>query len=599
KAIKAQYQNLETYSPSIKKMVEGFAKAYLVRHDKAITDDQAKEQRIKELENYKKLLRDGLPKEFSPESLLQDSTDLHQALVSSTKESNSPTNENLDQIKEMKKLTYKIDKGMEKYKKCLGKLRFRELTSPDPEAPGCELKIPQYRCQGPDHSNCTEIPSKEITFERAQEKIKDYQLKMTSDIKEGINKYTNMAGADNESIEIPEGTFDLLDQKAQSLSLEQNKKTKIEETAKESGKNDKKYLDKHFEKLECSLMLFNDRAKMMSEIYDSGEPSKSMDTKKIFLKGLKNSGCLDQGYDLNHELGLINASKEVFSKNTGYEMNHDFLESCIQKQPDAVKLEGRIRELEDEVMAAKGSIAKIKEKKDYKNLFELKVLSLQRYKIKCIYSRKRHPCHLDFTENSGNNKLDSFISHNNKVIGILEENELKSTPSYAPDLRQHTKRMADACTDKRREKYPKLCLDAKNRHTNAMMKTENEKVRDSHEKYHITYGPDGTKEIRKKAKVSSMVVSSLGRGIVEYGVPTWMQYESNKAQMNYNEAMGYNKKVNNYMMDNGYFWGGGYGGYGYAGGIYPFSTFNNGYYSPFLSSGYQAGGYRSQYLSIQ
>ena len=79
-----------------------------------------------------------------------------------------------------------------------------------------------------------------------------------------------------------------------------------------------------------------------------------------------------------------------------------------------------------------------------------------------------------------------------------------------------------------------------------------------------------------------MLANGVGYGIVNHALPLWGQYSMNDAQMKYNEAMGYNQKIYNYMMDNPQYWsgygqvggwGGGYYPYGYFGGGYPISPY--------------------------
>ena len=211
-------------------------------------------------------------------------------------------------------------------------------------------------------------------------------------------------------------------------------------------------------------------------------------------------------------------------------------------------------------------------------------------------------CYLDYDGRSSTKNINTFLSHNGKIIGVLAEEEMKQLPSYIKEKRVVTKRLKNAC-DKYRKRLPETCIDAENIHHNAMIKTENEKTIDLHEKYHITYDLDGKRQIEgKKKKTSHIVAGSLARGLVEYGVPTWAQYESNKGLMEYNTQLGYGLKTRNYLLENPgtFIYGiGGFQSFGYS-GLYPMSGFGGSFAaSPFLSTYPQIGSFQYNYITAR
>jgi hypothetical protein len=575
-AVKAEYEKIHGYSDNLIGMVTGFAQAYIVRHDQAQDDDQAKQKKLAALNAYKDILVADFPEEFSPEKMYHSAVKLDQKLLKASA------------IDKMKDLDSLIDNGMVQYRTCLGKLRLKAVSvkttvvgTPEtvqqstPKLEICELSL-QYKCNGANHSNCSEEELPKLTMTEAQIQIQEFQEKMSENLTLEINKYTDLVNAAGEA---------------------------IVDDAKKSGEDSKKMFEKQFKGYLTSLNLFNDRAQMMANILDqdtatTAPKADKIDAMKMFLKGLQNSACLE--LEINLDDDNYKTSDSAIS----------FIDDCLEKvnlekDKKTGNIENRITKLESEVMAANENIDLIKNQKDYIDLFELQTHSFKRYQTKCTKIgntgagfKKMGRCYINYSGMKLEQNLDTFVSHSGKIIGLMVAEEMKSLPSYIPELRKHTKRMNDACNEERKKRLPELCLDAHNRHVNAMAKSPNEKVRESHKKYDITFTNDGKVIQERRAKTSAMIASSLSRGIVQYGVPTWMDYETNKQQLNYNEALGYNMKVNNYLMDNPSLWGGYSGYYGYT-GVYPFSTFNPGFYSPFLSQSYSNGGYQAQYLNAQ
>lgn len=718
--IKAKVEALEGFSPNLDQMVEGFAKAYIVKHGQAADNKQAAQKRLEALEKYKKLLSEDFPEPLKPKNLYESSLRLNQSLLAAAgkkqaeeerdrskkgKDILSKRVKSLEEIKKMTDLKLSIENGLANYEKCLGQLRMKTLANEkvegplnfqlfsknrsgkdftkklsqlenrdtlpplilDPEAKAehrCELSLPQLHCRSikikKDHT-CIKVQNKKVTMASAQDAIKQFQDKLKEDLDDGLNKYVaeieklNSSDGQSEGGERlkvgdaeADGNVSMEDLKEKSdalaLSIDEADKEKqksaleskleIEKEALEKGAlSDKQYFQNQFKGYLSSLNLFNDRAAMMANVRGDDPKKHQMTAKKTFLKALKGAGCLERDYDLNVDIGLENAAKEAFSDSQNPEkaggtdyfkvnsgkvkgvdsyqqagaqvsLNQKVLEKCFEGE----NLDKKVSELETEVMSKKNQIDKIKSSEKYARLNELKAHHFLRYKRLCQNNgngfKTLGRCRIDYdSSSSGTESLETFISHNGKVLGVMALTELKKLPTYYEDKRKATKRMVDACKE-HSDVLPEMCIDAGNQHHNAMLKTPNEKERELHEKYHITYSEDGKKQVERRKSTGSMVGEELARGIVQYGVPTWAQYEMNKSQMEYNEALGYNMKINNYLLEHPGTYIPGFGGYGYDmygySGFYPFASFGGGFYaSPFLSSPVAAGSFQYSYLSAQ